>query len=101
MASMPDFWIEHKKRLRGYIAKRVREPSAVDDILQDVFVKAYTNLHTVKSRGSLTAWLYRIAANAIAFCGAMDRNRLGQVGNGSLGRIIGRQIGLRPHAAQG
>ena len=66
MASMPDFWIEHKTRLRGYIAKRMREPAAVDDILQDVFVKAYTNLHTVKSRGSLTAWLYRIAANAIA-----------------------------------
>ena len=40
MASMPDFWIEHKTRLRGYIAKRMREPAAVDDILQDVFVKA-------------------------------------------------------------
>jgi len=52
--------------LRSYIAKRVREPSAVDDILQDVFVKAYTNLHSVKSHGRLTSWLYRIAANAIA-----------------------------------
>jgi len=63
---MPDFWIEHKTRLRSYVAKRVREHGAVDDILQDVFVKAYTSLHTVKSHGNLTAWLYRIAANSIA-----------------------------------
>ena len=65
MAPMPEFWIEHKSRLRSYVAKRVREPGAVDDILQDVFVKAYTNLHTVKSHGSLTSWLYRISANTI------------------------------------
>lgn len=66
MAPMPDFWIEHKTRLRSYIAKRVRERDAVDDILQDVFLKAHASLHTVKSHGSFTAWLYRIAANAIA-----------------------------------
>lgn len=65
-AEPPDFWTEHKTRLRNYIAKRVREREAVDDILQDVFLKAHTNLHTVKSHGSITAWLYRIAANAIA-----------------------------------
>lgn len=66
MAPTPDFWKEHKSRLRNYIAKRVQGRDAVDDILQDVFLKAYTSLHTVKSHGSLTAWLYRIAANAIA-----------------------------------
>lgn len=65
MAPIVDFWQEHKTRLRGYIAKRVRESDAVDDILQDVFLKAHASLHTVKSHGSLTAWLYRIAANAI------------------------------------
>lgn len=66
MAALPEFWIAHKTRLRSYVAKRVREPGVVDDILQDVFIKAYTNLHTVKSHGSLTSWLYRIASNAIA-----------------------------------
>ncbi len=63
---MVDFWQEHKDRLRSYIAKRVRESDAVDDILQNVAIKAYISLHTVKSRGSITSWLYRIAANAIA-----------------------------------
>jgi RNA polymerase sigma-70 factor, ECF subfamily len=66
MPPISDLWIEHKTRLRAYIAKRVREREAVDDILQDVFLKAHASLNTVKSQGSLAAWLYRIAANAIA-----------------------------------
>ncbi len=65
MPPMSDLWIEHKTRLRTYIAKRVRERDVVDDILQDVFLKAHASLHTVKSQGSLAAWLYRIATNAI------------------------------------
>ena len=65
MTPTADFWQEHKTRLRSYIAKRVRERDAVDDILQEIFLKAHTSLHTLKSPGSLTAWLYRLAANAI------------------------------------
>lgn len=61
-----DLWAEHKAKLRGYIAKHVRDSAAVDDILQDVFLKLHTSLHTVRSHGSLAPWLYRIAANAIA-----------------------------------
>lgn len=61
-----DLWSEHRAQLRGYIAKRVREPDAVDDILQEVFLKASEHLQALKSRGSVAAWLYRIAANAIA-----------------------------------
>ncbi len=62
---MTSFLREYKVRLRGYIANRVRESDAVDDILQDVFLKAHASLHTVKSHGSVLAWLYRVAANAI------------------------------------
>ncbi|MFN3398499.1 MAG: sigma factor, partial [Sulfurimicrobium sp.] len=66
MMPMVDFWQEHRSRLRGYIAKRVRESDAVDDILQEVFLKVNASLHSVKSHGSISAWLYRIAANTIA-----------------------------------
>jgi RNA polymerase sigma-70 factor (ECF subfamily) len=47
---MIDFWQEHKAQLRGYIAKRIRESDAVDDVLQDVYLKAQTSLHTVNLR---------------------------------------------------
>lgn len=66
MAQITDFWQEHKTRLHGFIARRVRDRDAVDDILQEVFLKADRGLHAVKSPGSISAWLYRIAANAIA-----------------------------------
>ena len=58
-----EFWLDHKARLRGYIAGRVSDADAVDDILQDVYLKALTNQDTV--RGSLAGWLYRIARNTV------------------------------------
>lgn len=65
MSSSAEFWQEHRSRLRVYIAKRVRERDVIDDILQDVFLKAHASLSSIKSQDSIAAWLYRIAANAI------------------------------------
>ncbi|KLV05563.1 RNA polymerase sigma factor [Photobacterium aquae] len=58
-------WQNHKAQLRSYINKRLDDTDAVDDILQEVYIKASTNLHQLKARGSLRGWLYRIAHNAI------------------------------------
>lgn len=66
MTPSDSFWEEHKVRLRAYIARRVREADAVDDILQEVFLKARLGLAGLRSRPSLTAWLFRLTANAIA-----------------------------------
>ncbi len=67
MTSISTFWDQHKARLRSYIASRVvRDKHAVDDILQDVFLKAHTSLHTVKTPGNIKSWLFRITANTIA-----------------------------------
>jgi RNA polymerase sigma-70 factor (ECF subfamily) len=65
MSPTADLWQEHKSRLQTYIARRIGDVDAVDDILQDVFIKAHLNLHKVRSPGSITPWLFRIAANAI------------------------------------
>lgn len=72
---MMNWWEEHKSRLRGYIAKRVPDKDVVDDILQDVYIKAHTHLNTLKSRGSVASWLFRIASNAI-----VDHYRLKKAG---------------------
>lgn len=66
MSNTADIWQEHQGRLRSYIARRVRDASSVDDILQTVFLKLHTSLGTVRSRGSLSGWLYRVTANAVA-----------------------------------
>jgi RNA polymerase sigma-70 factor, ECF subfamily len=66
MSELASIWEDHHARLRGYISRRVREPEAVDDILQEVFLKALEKLHTLRARENVAPWLYRITANAIA-----------------------------------
>ena len=58
-------WQNHKTLLRDCVSKRIDDPDAVEDILQDVYIKASSNLHQLKSKGSLKSWLYRIAYNTI------------------------------------
>ncbi len=62
---METHWQTHKTRVRRYISKQVEDSAAVDDILQDVYLKAHTGRHTLKSEEGMGAWLYRIAHNAI------------------------------------
>lgn len=64
--SAADLWQEHKARLHNYIARRVPDRHVADDILQDVFLKAHLSLKSVKEPGSVSAWLFRLASNAIA-----------------------------------
>lgn len=62
---MESHWQEHKIRLRHYIAKQVKNDADVNDILQEVYIKAHTQQHKLKSQDSIGAWLYRIAHNTI------------------------------------
>lgn len=58
-------WQNHKTQLHRYVSKRIDDSDAVDDILQDVYIKASSNLHQLTSKGKLKSWLYRIAHNTI------------------------------------
>jgi RNA polymerase sigma-70 factor (ECF subfamily) len=61
-----ELWIQYRPRLRGFIARRVTDSHAVDDILQVTFLKAHENLPALRSKGAIASWLYRIAENVIA-----------------------------------
>ena len=51
----------------GFIARRVHDRDATEDLTADVFHKALANLRGFEWRGApFAAWLIRIAANAIA-----------------------------------
>jgi RNA polymerase sigma-70 factor (ECF subfamily) len=58
-------WQEFHQRLRGFIAQRVNNPADVDDILQEVFVRIYQRLTTVRNSDRLGSWIFQIARNAI------------------------------------
>lgn len=66
MISISEIWNEYTSQLRGYVARRVHQPEVVDDILHEVFLKAQQGRHSLRFRGSIAPWLYRIASNAIA-----------------------------------
>lgn len=58
-------WLKHKEQLRRYVARHMDDTHAVEDILQDVYIKASQNFHQLKSQSSVKPWLYRITHNLI------------------------------------
>ena len=58
-------WQEFSDRLRLFILRRVRSDHDVEDILQDVFWKIHSRVHTLKLGDKLEPWIYRITRNTI------------------------------------
>ena len=57
----------HFERVYAYIARRVGERSAAEELTSHVFHQALANLGKFKWRGApFATWLFRIAANSIA-----------------------------------
>jgi RNA polymerase sigma-70 factor (ECF subfamily) len=62
-----DLYEDHFERVYAYVVRRVFDRSEAQDITADVFQQALANLKRFEWRGApFAAWLYRIAANAIA-----------------------------------
>src|SRR3954465_12346320 len=56
---------ELEERLRPFVARRVPK-SDVDDVLQDVFLRAQRALPDLRDEDHFGAWMYRVARSAIA-----------------------------------
>jgi RNA polymerase sigma-70 factor (ECF subfamily) len=62
-----ELYEQHFHRVYAYVARRVRDRAETQDLTAQVFHQALANIGKFKWRGSpFAAWLYRIAANAIA-----------------------------------
>tara|TARA_R110002096_G_scaffold28336_7_gene85910 strand:- start:3024 stop:3653 length:630 start_codon:yes stop_codon:yes gene_type:complete len=46
-----------------HIKKMIREQELVEDLVQEVFMKAFNNLKTYSNEYAFSTWLYRIATN--------------------------------------
>ncbi len=57
----------HFERVYYFLARRVHDRATAEDLTSEVFHKALANLATYQWRGApFAAWLFRIAANALA-----------------------------------
>lgn len=63
--SIETIWNEYRSALTRFLTSRVSNPADVDDLLQDILIKSYKNLHTIKSADSIKAWLFQLANNTI------------------------------------
>ena len=53
----------YQGRLARLVARMVRDPAEVEDVVQDAFIKAYRALHGFRGESAFYTWLYRIAVN--------------------------------------
>ncbi len=54
---------KYSERLYRQIRKMVLSHDDANDILQEVFIKAWTNIDNFRGEAKLSTWLYRIAIN--------------------------------------
>jgi RNA polymerase sigma-70 factor (ECF subfamily) len=65
MSEVERIWKEYGNNLRHFIEKRVSDKSALDDILQDVFIKIHSGIDKLEDSSRIQSWLYQIARNTI------------------------------------
>lgn len=67
----------YEKKLFSYIYRLVGNREEAEDILQNVFVKAYRNIKTFDIERKFSSWIYRIAHNeAINFLKKRNKRKL-------------------------
>ena len=62
-AQVQALFVRHSPVLRGFVVSLVPDFGVVDDILQEVFVRAWKGLPRFRGDAQFSTWLYRIAVN--------------------------------------
>lgn len=53
----------YEKKMYTTVFRLVRQHDIAQDLVQEIFIKVFYNLHKYKAPGSFNAWLYRIVVN--------------------------------------
>ena len=55
--------VKYQRRIARHVARFVRRSGDVEDVVQEVFMRAYRGLPSFKGESAFYTWLYRIAHN--------------------------------------
>ena len=58
-------WNEMNDRLIHFVNQKVQDKELAKDIVQDVFVKVFTNINSLKNKGKIVPWIYQITRNEV------------------------------------
>jgi len=61
--AMESIYGHFKASLFGLACRYTRNPAAAEDLIQDIFLKVFTNLQSLDNDDAFVGWLYRIAVN--------------------------------------
>jgi len=61
--AMEMVYIGYKSPLLNLAYRFTGDSSLAEDLLQDIFIKTFTNIKKLKSTGAFNSWIYRIAVN--------------------------------------
>lgn len=53
----------YEPKMKRYARKSIRNTHDVDDVVQDVFIRVYTNINNFDPERKFSSWIYRIAHN--------------------------------------
>jgi len=56
---------KYQSPLANYIGRMVKENELALDITQEVFIKAYSSLHSYRQEYKFKTWLFKIASNSV------------------------------------
>ncbi len=65
MNATEEIWKEYHSELYDFIQYRITDKSVVEDILQDVFIKIYRYIDTLKDNSKVRSWIYQVTRNTI------------------------------------
>ena len=66
MPCLTTAWTQHTPELRGWLRHRLGNPAEVDDVLQDLFLKALRQGERFGALHTPRAWLFEVARNLLA-----------------------------------
>jgi len=58
-----ELYSEYERRIYAYCIYVLGDKDRANDVFQEVFIKAYKSLHTLRDNAKLSNWLFRIARN--------------------------------------
>lgn len=58
-------WNNINARLTNFVFGKVKDSDLTKDIVQDVFLKVFSNVDTLRNKDKMVSWIYQIARNEI------------------------------------
>lgn len=58
-------WAEVGSSMERFVRRRINDPHQADDVVAEIMLRIHQNLGSLDDRQRLTAWVFRIARNAI------------------------------------